>query len=1085
MITNLEKLRNVLTELFQLDQADLDFGVYRILNRKRDEVLRFLDNDLMPQVKEAFSQYRSADKAVIEAEIAKAAEQAQALGVNPEETAKVKELRAKLASSGVDIAALENEVFSHLTSFFRRYYDEGDFISLRRYKEGVYAIPYEGEEVKLHWANADQYYVKSTETFRDYTFKTQSGKRVRVHLVAASTEQDNNKAAPGKERRFVLCEADPLVEENGELYIRFEYRPSEGKEKQDDLNQQAIGTILKTPGFDEWVQELARPAPTDKRKDRTVLEKHLAQYTARNTFDYFIHKDLGGFLRRELDFYIKNEVMHLDDIENESAPKVEQYLSLIKVIRKIAGKIIQFLEQLENFQKRLWLKKKFVIETNYCITLDRVPEELYPEIAANDAQREEWVRLFVIDEIKGDLAMPGYSKPMTVSFLKANDKLLLDTRFFDGYFKDRLLASIEGLDERCDGLLMHSENFQALKLIEKRLQGAAKVVYIDPPYNTNASAIPYKNNYRHSSWGTLMADRLKVLRNILQKDGAIFVSIDKNERTILEFAMDTAFGPENKVEELIWSQNTNDGRAPAYSTNHEYIEVYAKNRASVDADFDMFREPKPGYAEVMSMITSIEGEYPSLADAQETLGKLYDDHRRAYREEILAQDMDWEVEKRNDPWKGIYPYRFIEYRDGNGRYLPEDQARRDRLNAHLWVFRESDWTIMSSETKQSDTIKDPADKNYRYYEIPHPVTGKPCSPSSRGWKGTRYIDPDHPDRNSLESLVNDHRIVFGPDESKVPQQKRFLHEVESNVCKSVFVDYSDGEKETTAMFGRAGVFLAPKHTNFVSRFIQQGGKKDSLVVDCFGGSGSTGHAVIKLNRQDRGGRTYVLAEMAYYFLSVLKPRIMKAVYAAAWRDGKPLSHSTGVSHCFKYLRLESYEDALNNLELKRSAQQDSLLAGDSDVREQYLLSYMLDVESRGSQSLLNIDGFRNPDQYQLKVERNGETQLVNVDLVETFNWLLGLTVKHIDVIRGIRVIEGTNPEGDRVLVLWRNLDETDNDKLDQWFEKQGYSTRDLEYDLVYVNGDNNLENLRRPDQTWKVRLIEDEFQRLMFDVRDV
>ena len=82
--------------------------------------------------------------------------------------------------------------------------------------------------------------------------------------------------------------------------------------------------------------------------------------TARNTFDYFIHKDLGGFLRRELDFYIKNEVMHLDDVENESVPRVEQYLSKIKVIRKIAGKIIDFLAQLEDFQKKLWLKKKFV-----------------------------------------------------------------------------------------------------------------------------------------------------------------------------------------------------------------------------------------------------------------------------------------------------------------------------------------------------------------------------------------------------------------------------------------------------------------------------------------------------------------------------------------------------------------------------------------------------------------------------------------------------------------------------------------------------------------------------------------------------
>ena len=108
-----------------------------------------------------------------------------------------------------------------------------------------------------------------------------------------------------------------------------------------------------------------------------------------------------------------------------------------------------------------------------------------------------------------------------------------------------------------------------------------------------------------------------------------------------------------------------------------------------------------------------------------------------------------------------------------------------------------------------------------------------------------------------------------------------------------------------------------------------------------------------------------------------------------------------------------------------------------------------------------------------------------MSVAERFNWLLGLTVKHIDVIRGVCVVDGTNLKGERVLVLWRNADELDNDRLDKWFEKQSYSTRDLEYDLIYVNGDNNLESLHRSDQTWKVRLIEEAFHRLMFDVQKV
>jgi adenine-specific DNA-methyltransferase len=294
-----------------------------------------------------------------------------------------------------------------------------------------------------------------------------------------------------------------------------------------------------------------------------------------------------------------------------------------------------------------------------------------------------------------------------------------------------------------------------------------------------------------------------------------------------------------------------------------------------------------------------------------------------------------------------------------------------------------------------------------------------------------------------------------------------------------------GAAELKELFG-VNPFDFPKAQGLVADCLKASGAESetSLVLDFFAGSGTTGHAIIDLNRRDKGRRRYILVDSGRHCVDVIIPRIKKAVYSEQWKNGAPSSRN-GMPHVLKVIHLESYEDALNNLELKRTSQQASLLEQDDDLREQYTLSYMLDVESRGSQSLLNVESFHNPDQYKLKVERNGETQLVNVDLVETFNWLLGLTVKHIDVIRGVRVVEGTNPDAEQVLVLWRNLDETNNDALDKWFEKQDYNTKDQEYDLIYVNGDNNLENLRRGDQTWKVRLIEEEFQRLMFDVQDV
>ena len=152
-------------------------------------------------------------------------------------------------------------------------------------------------------------------------------------------------------------------------------------------------------------------------------------------------------------------MIHLDDVENDSAPRVEQYLSKIKVIRKIAGKLIDFLGQLEDFQKRLWLKKKFVVETQYCITVGTIPDVFYADIAANDAQREEWVKLLAIDEITGDLTTPGYGRELTPEFLKAHPTLVVDTRLFGSHFTARLLEALGEMDEQTDGVLFCSENF--------------------------------------------------------------------------------------------------------------------------------------------------------------------------------------------------------------------------------------------------------------------------------------------------------------------------------------------------------------------------------------------------------------------------------------------------------------------------------------------------------------------------------------------------------------------------------------------------------------------------------------------------
>jgi len=538
---NYEKFRELLRELFMFDRADLDFGIYRIMNAKRGEIERFLESDLLPQVKEALAS----------------------------------------SSPGSDpgaVGALEAEVFADLYNFFRRYYKEGDFLSLRRYKEGVYAIPYEGEEVKLYWANHDQYYIKSSENFRDYRFTLDDGRTVHFKLVEADTDAGNNKTVAGQERRFILSKRPIEAHgEPGELTVTFEYRtPDEKGVKQNALNAQAAEAVMaEAPG--DWLHALSTPRPTEKDPKRTLLQKHLATYTARNTFDYFIHKHLKTFLERELDFFIKNEVLHLEDVETGDAAAAGA--TRARATRSIGRKIIAMLAQLEDFQKTLWLKKKFVVETSWCITVDRIPASLYPDIAANELQRERWIELFAVDQIDGADGTPAYSNPLTTEFLQANQGLIVDTSLYEPAFLARLLKEVPNLDAQRQGLLVCGDNFQALNLLQASLRGSVDVVFIDPPYNTGGDGFAYKDNYQHSSWLSMMADRVALARRLMSPNGSFFASIDDNEHSNLSLLLDQVFGRENCVADIIWQKKyapAND--AKWFSDDHDYIVCYARDK---------------------------------------------------------------------------------------------------------------------------------------------------------------------------------------------------------------------------------------------------------------------------------------------------------------------------------------------------------------------------------------------------------------------------------------------------------------------------------------------------------------------------
>ena len=373
----IQRLQRLLYELFQLDTAgDLDFGVYRIMNYKRSEIEGFIDERLPQIVDDALRKGSAARESELNEELrAKADQVRQTLGdgvISPDGELldyhdsnigrEYLDLWDK-ARGTADLEGMKTTVFNHLYTFFSRYYEGGDFLSKRRYSSRQkYAIPYNGEEVYLHWANADQYYIKTGEHFTDYRYVA-NGVTVRFKLAAANVEQNNVK---GKDRYFLPRTSEAKYDEESTLLtIPFEHRPLTDKEdkhygaknnRQQNINAETVSGLLER--F-EGEPEAASALEKERRKNGngesvSHIAHHLRRYTARHNSDFFVHKDLKGFLDGELDFYIKNEVLNIDDLDSRGEERAEGYFETMRVIKRIARQIIAFLAQIEDYQKKLF-----------------------------------------------------------------------------------------------------------------------------------------------------------------------------------------------------------------------------------------------------------------------------------------------------------------------------------------------------------------------------------------------------------------------------------------------------------------------------------------------------------------------------------------------------------------------------------------------------------------------------------------------------------------------------------------------------------------------------------------------------------
>ncbi|MCE7738010.1 MAG: site-specific DNA-methyltransferase [Candidatus Heimdallarchaeota archaeon] len=973
-----EKLKLLLKDLFQFENHDLDFGIYRIINIKRKEISEFIDKELFEIIKDKIKTVEDNTELQKDLETLKK-EIEETFGCDIQEakkkyaeTPKVKdyvenEKELEVADKENDV---EEEIYDDIINFFSRYYDKGDFISKRRYsKDYKYAIPYNGEEVYLYWANNDQYYIKTGEDFKNYSFKT-GNLKVNFEIVSEEVDVEKNNIKDTEKKFFIFHDAE-YDSKNKVLSIRFGYRGLTEEEEiaiteltnkkrigKDEVNEHNLTQINEKIGIYGLSDLQKKHTKMDGEKsEKSELEWHLNKYTTKNTTDYFIHKNLKKFLNQELDFYIKNELLHIDDIDSKENLNIN--LKRVKVFKEISVNIIEFLSQIEEFQKKLWEKKKFVISTDYCITLDYVDEKYYLEILKNKAQLEEWKRLFSFDveaetkKLKGKLTGAGKGEEeKKIPLLKDNPTLTIDTKFYDVDFKYQLLSEINNLDEKTTGILIHSENFQALSLLLNKYKEKIKCCYIDPPYNTGNDGFLYKDGFNHSSWLSMMEDRLYLSKMFLNRLGIIFTNIDDNE-----------------IDNLI--------KLKKRIFNEELVEVYV---------WDV-RE---------------QGTMPKTA--KKTVRKEHEYIITAFKDEK-------NLNRYSD-------YKYIDKEWSN----PDNDPRGPWMSANI-----SRGSGEASGGSNTYTITNPEGISFK-----------------RDWS----INEEE-----YNKLLADNRIYFSNDGKGVPRKKIFQNEPIESIQSSIFEKLKSsqsGSKEIKDLFN-ISILQYPKPTELIKRLCKIGSSNNNnIIIDFFAGSGTTGHAVLKLNKADENKRKFILVEMGQYFESVLKPRILKVIYSDNWKNGEPQDNDGSTKQIIKYQTLEQYEDSLNNIDFKEAP----TLAKES---KDYKIKYMLEFESKGSNVLLNLDALDNPFEYKLKVEKDNEFKESNIDLVETFNYIAGINVKSIKKMNDDKVnyvvVKGHRNEKD-VIVIWRNKNDGFDPKKDKEFVEKEILKE--EYDEILVNGNSLL-----------------------------
>lgn len=400
--------------------------------------------------------------------------------------------------------------------------------------------------VRLAWPQRHARHGGNAQDDGPYAFRHV---RVRIVFAPPSPARDRRKRGwPSPDTRGITWQED-----------RWEWRVpfvmSDREKPTDEIRKKQARRLSRA-----WRDSGApQPGPSGE-----TWQRHLSGYLRYGPKDRFVYPRLEGHLEdalsRFLGRFFTTASFKGDDIGPGAAAREA---------KAILAPLFRALGRVEQTRLELLCQPRKQTRSDLCVTMDRIPQEMWKKILRQSAQIDDWRRVL-------KLALPAGEAPPP-ALVEKHPTLPLDTSLLDRALSEKVKRLAEPLADRTDGLLVHADNFDGLGFLRKRFQGRVRLAYIDPPFNTATAQFAYRDAFDPGTWLTFMRDRLERALPLLAPDGTLYVHVDVNANHLTRCLLDEMLGPENLINEVIWRIGWVSGfktAARRFVRNHDTIFIY-------------------------------------------------------------------------------------------------------------------------------------------------------------------------------------------------------------------------------------------------------------------------------------------------------------------------------------------------------------------------------------------------------------------------------------------------------------------------------------------------------------------------------